>query len=205
MRVEAAKRALDLQPGRDDHPIDIDRPGAQSQPWQQVAHHRRIEGLQAADGRHREVGQPPTQRPRGRHHADPREALEDRVVRHVRQMAQAAAADDHQPDHQPHHRDDPEVAPPRAAGPRLAHLSVEVDAPHVAREQLQPRVRREGDVIEFQRKIPIDTGAQIGSSSSHVWWPFVGGRNGWVTPPFNHNGRPFSITKCHSWLNGMSH
>ena len=77
----------------------------------------------------------------------------------------------------------------QSPSPRLAHLSVEVDAPHVAREQLQPRVRREGDVIEFQRKIPIDTGAQIGSSSSHVWWPFVGGRNGWVTPPFDQRRR----------------
>jgi hypothetical protein len=44
-------------------------------------------------------------------------------------------------------------------------------------------------------EIPIDSRAQIGSASSHVRWPFVGGMKSWVAPLFNHNGRPFSITK----------
>ena len=37
VRVEAAKRPLDLQPRRDDHPIDIDRPRAQPESRHQLA------------------------------------------------------------------------------------------------------------------------------------------------------------------------
>ena len=62
------------------------------------------------------------------------------------------------------------------------------------REQLPARHTscRATSLKPFQRQIPIDTRCQISFSSSHVQWPFVCGRRVGVTPPFNHNGRPFS-------------
>jgi hypothetical protein len=54
-------------------------------------------------------------------------------------------------------------------------------------------------------EITIDTSPQIGFSSSHVKGPFVEEVEGWVTPPFNHNGRPFSIAKCHFIAKEMTH
>ena len=71
--------------------------------------------------------------------------------------------------------------------------------------EFQPGVRREANVIELQRQIPIDTGMQIGFSSSHGQWPLMCGRRRWVAPPFNHTGRPFSIPKRHCSLRKMTH
>ena len=205
MRVEAAKRSLDLQPGRHHHAVDIDRPRAQPQPGQQVAHHGRVEGLQAAAGRHREVRQPPTHGPRRRHDAYAREALEDRVVRHVGQVAQAPAADNHQPDEHPHHRDHAEVAPPRHAGKRVAHQTIEASRAQVAPEQFQPGIRREHDVREFQGKISVDTGRQISFSSSHVSWPFVAGMRSWFAPSSKPQRKAFFNFKVAFDARRMTH
>ena len=148
-----------------------------------------------SDGRHREVPQPPTQGPRRRDHPHAPEALDDRGVRHVAQVAQPAAPDDQLSDHDAHHRHDAEVAPRRTTGKRVSHQTVEVDAAQVAREQFQPGVRRERHVIEFERKIPIDTGRQISFSSSHVPWPFVCGRTTVTAVEQNHatHGKGLSL------------
>ena len=76
-------------------------------------------------------------------------------------MAQAAATDHYQPDEHPHHRDHAEVTPPRHVGERVAHQAIEPSRAQIAREQFQTRIRREGDVIEFQWQISIDTGLKI--------------------------------------------
>ena len=110
--------------------------------------------------------------PRGGHDAHVAEPLEDRVVGDVGQMPQAPAANDHQPDEHPHHHHHPEVAPARQVGKRLAHQLIEATGAQVALQEFQPGVRREANVIELQRQIPIDTGMQIGFSSSHGQWPF---------------------------------
>ena len=89
-------------------------------------------------------------------------------------MPQAPAANDHQPDEHPHHHHHPEVAPARQVGKRLAHQLIEATGAQVALQEFQPGVRREANVIELQRQIPIDTGMQIGFSSSHGQWPFEG-------------------------------
>ena len=95
--------------------------------------------------------------------------------------------------------------PPREVGKRLAHQLIEATGAQVALQEFQPGVRREANVIELQRQIPIDTGMQIGFSSSHGQWPFMCGRRRWVAPPFNHTGRPFSIPKRHCSLRKMTH
>ena len=205
VRVVAPRRPFDLQPRRHDDAVHIDRPGAQPQRGQQLAHDGRVEGLEAGDRPHREVPQPPTQRPRGGHDAHVAEPLEDRVVGDGGQMPQAPAANDHQPDEHPHHHHHPEVAPARQVGKRLAHQLIEATGAQVALQEFQPGVRREANVIELQRQIPIDTGMQIGFSSSHGQWPFMCGRRRWVAPPFNHTGRPFSIPKRHCSLRKMTH
>jgi len=47
------------------------------------------------------------------------------------------------------------------ARPRANHR-VEPHPAQIRLEQLQPGIRRELDVIELQRQIPIDTGMQLG-------------------------------------------
>ena len=95
-------------------------------------------------------------------------------------MPQAPAANDHQPDEHPHHHHHPEVAPPRQVGKRLAHQLIEATGAQVALQEFQPGVRREANVIELQRQIPIDTGMQIGFSlvsrsvAFHVWKKALG-------------------------------
>ena len=54
------------------------------------------------------------------------------------------------------------VAPARQVGTRLAHQLIEATGAQVALQEFQPGVRREANVIELQRQIPIDTGMQIG-------------------------------------------
>jgi hypothetical protein len=63
-------------------------------------------------------------------------------------------------------------------------------------QQFQARVGRELHISEVERKIAVDTGLQIGFSSSHCWWPFVSWLIGWVAPPFNHKRKAFSISMC---------
>ena len=140
MRVVAPRRPFDLQPRRHDDAVHIDRPGAQPQRGQQLAHDGRVEGLEAGDRPHREVPQPPTQRPRGGHDAHVAEPLEDRVVGDGGQMPQAPAANDHQPDEHPHHHHHPEVAPARQVGKRLAHQLIEATGAQVALQEFQPGV-----------------------------------------------------------------
>ena len=118
VRVVAPRGPFDLQPGRHHDAVHIDRPGAQPQRGQQLTHDGRVEHLEAGDRAHREMPQPPTQRARGRHHAHVPEPLEDGVVRDVGHVAQAPAADGHQPDQHPHHRHHAEVAPARQVGRR---------------------------------------------------------------------------------------
>ena len=47
VRVVAPRRPFDLQPRRHDDAVHIDRPGAQPQRGQQLAHDGRVEGLEA--------------------------------------------------------------------------------------------------------------------------------------------------------------
>ena len=81
------------------------------------------------------------------------EPLEDRVVRDVGHVAQAPAADDDQPDQHPYHRDHPKVAPARQVGEGVTDQAIEVARAQVAPEQLQPGIRRQADVTEFQGQI----------------------------------------------------
>ena len=76
-------------------------------------------------------------------------------------MPPAPAANDHQPDEHPHHHHHPEVAPARQVGKRLAHQLIDATGAQVALQEFQPGVRREANVIELQRQIPLDTGMQI--------------------------------------------
>jgi hypothetical protein len=118
VRVEPAERPLDLQPRRDDHAIDIHGHGVQAQPRDDVRNHRGIQRLQPLDGLHRELRQPAADRARRRQDLQLAEAAEQRVIRDVRDVVQAPAADHQQPNQQAHHRHDPEVAaegPPRNA------------------------------------------------------------------------------------------
>ena len=197
MRVEPAEGPLDLQPGRDHHAVDIDRPRAHAQRRQHARDHRRVDRLQPCDGRHREPLQPPTHRARRRHHLDLAEALEQRVILDEGEMPQPPAAHEQQPHQHPHHRHRPEVTPGGHPGHGVADRRIEAGRAQVAAEQLEPGIRGQRDVGELELHISIDSGSQIGSASSHVRWPFVVEVEGWVTPPFNHNARPFSISKCH--------
>jgi hypothetical protein len=65
-------------------------------------------------------------------------------------VSQPPAADDHQPDHQPHPRDRTEVAPAGRPGTGGADRRIEPRGPQVLPEQLEPGVRGERDVREFQ-------------------------------------------------------
>jgi hypothetical protein len=196
MRVEAAEGAFDLQARRHDDPVHIDRPRAHAQRGEDARDHRRVDLLQAGDGRHREALQPPTHGAGRRQNLDLAEALEHRIVLEIRQMPQSPTADDQQPGHQPHHRHGAEVAPAGRPGTRRANGRIEARRAQILPEQLEPGIRGERDVREFQLQIPIDSRPQIGSASSHVRWPFGVDTEEWVAPSFNHNGRPFSISKC---------
>jgi len=193
MRIEASTRAVDLQPGRHDDAVDIDRDRAQPQPRHDLRDHRRVHPLPPLDGRHGEGRQPPTDGPRSRHHAHLAEATEDRVIGRVREVAQAPPADHEQPDQQPHHRHGPKVAAQRRVHKRIAHHAIEVDATQVLLEQLEACVGRELNIAELEREIRVDTAGQIGFSSSHCRWPFGRGRRVWLAPPFNHKRKAFSI------------
>ena len=195
MRVEPAKGAFDLQPGRDHHAIDIDRDRAESERRHHARNHAGVQILQAANGRHRELLQPAADRAGGRQPAEPREPAEQRVVRHIRHMAQPAPADDQQTDQQPDHRDHPVVAPWGRAPEDLTDQRVKAGAPQIPREQFQPGIRRQRDVVELERQIAIDTGLQIEFSLSHAQRRFVVDSGRLVALPFNHNGGPFSISK----------
>jgi hypothetical protein len=193
MGIESPEGAFHLQPGRDHHPVHIDRPRLHAQRRQHARDHGRVDGLQQRDGRHRESLQPSTRGPRRGYHLDLTEPSEQRIILQKRQVSQPSAADDQQRDQHAHHGHGAEVAPPARPATRMAHRRVEPGAAQVAAQQLQPGIRRERHVRE--RQIPIDSGSQIGSASSHVRWPFVAGVKGWLAPLFNHNGRPFSISK----------
>jgi hypothetical protein len=173
MGIEAAERPLHLQARRDDDAVHVHRHGVQPQARDDVRDHRRVQRLQALDGRHRELRQPAAHGPRRRQHLQLAEAPKQRVVRDVRHMVQSAPPDQQQSDEQAHHRHDAEVADQRRAPERRANHAVEPHPAQIALEQLQPGIRRELDVIELQRQIPIDTGRQIEFSSSHCRWPFV--------------------------------
>ena len=205
MRVEPAEGPLDLQPGRDHHAVHIDRPGAQAQRPHHAGDHRRVDLLQPVDRGHGEGLQPATHRARRRQDLHLTEAPDQRIIVEEGEVPQPPAAHHEQPDHQAHHRRRAEVAPAAGAGERLTNHGVEAGRAQVAAEQLQPGIRGECDIGELQGQIAIDTRGQIGSSSSHGRWPFVVGRTGWITPPFNHNGRPFSMTNCRARPGEMSH
>jgi hypothetical protein len=138
-----------------------------------------------------ELRQPPTRRARRRDHLQLAEPLEHRVVGDIGEVPQPSPSDDQQPDQQAHGRDRPEIAAERRAGEGLANQRVEPDAPQVLIDQFQPRIRRELHVPEIERQIPIDSGCQIGFSSSHCRWPFVRGRRVGLAPPFNHKRKAF--------------
>jgi len=78
-------------------------------------------------------------------------------------------------------------------GTGLADQRVEAGLPQVLPEHFQAGIGRECHVPKFQAEIPIDTGGQIGFSSSHDQRPFVRVRKRWVTPPSTPDGRPLSI------------
>ncbi len=180
MGIEAAEGAFDLQARRHDDPVHIDRPCAHAQRGQHARDHRRVDRLQARDRRHREPLQPATHRARRRHDLHLAEALEQRIVLNIREVAQPPAPYYQQPDQQPHHRHDAEIPPPgqpRTGGP---DGRIEPSRAQILPEQLQAGIRGERDVRELQLEIPIDSRAQIGSASSHVRWPFVDARRvGW--------------------------
>ena len=201
MGIEPAEGPLDLQPGRDDDAIHIDRPGPDPQRRQHARDDHRVDGLQRGDGPHREGLQPAAQCAGRRHQADLAEPTEHGIVLHEAHVAQATAAHHQQRDQQAHHCHRAEVAPRGRASKRGADHRIEARRPQVPAEQLEPGIRRERHVCEFQWQIPIDSGSQIGSASSPVRWPFVDGVKGWLAPLFNHNGRPFSISHCRHGLN----
>jgi hypothetical protein len=195
MRVEAAEGAFHLQPGRDHHAVHIDRDRPQPERRQPPRDHAGVQILQSTDGRHRERFQPATDRA-GRWQAlEPREAAEHGIVGDIGDMPQATPADHEQADQQSHHRHDAVVTPSGVPAKHLAHQGIEACPSEIAAEQLEACVRRQCDVAELQRQITIDTRRQIEFPLSHGQRPFVVDVEGWVAPPFNHNGGPFSISK----------
>jgi hypothetical protein len=128
MGIKPAEGALDLQTGRDHHAVHINRPRAHAQRREHARDDRRVDRLQGHDSRHREPLQPPTRGARRRHNLDFAEALEQRIVLEIREVAQASAPHDQQPDHQSHHRSRTEVAPPRRPGTRRADRGIEAVA-----------------------------------------------------------------------------
>jgi hypothetical protein len=90
-------------------------------------------------------------------------------------MPQPSAPEHDGGEQQANHRHLAEVAAQRRVGARVPDQLIEVRLSQIPAEQLQARVRRQRDVPEFQPEIPIDTGRQIESSSSHRQWPFVAG------------------------------
>lgn len=195
MRVESPEGSLDLPACRHHHAVHIDGPRAEAQRRQHARDHRGVDLLQPLDAGHRERLQPAAERAGRRHDVDLAEPPEQGIVLNEGHVPQTPAAHDQQPDQQADHRHGPEVAPRGESGKRGAHDRIEARGPQIPAEQLQPGIRGERDVPEFQRQIPIDSCAQIGSASSHVWWPFVVAMEEWVAPSFNHNGRPLSISK----------
>ena len=205
MGIEPPEGPLDLQPGRPHHAVDIDRPGAQAQRPHDAGDHGRVDPLQSVDRGHGEGLQPATHRARRRQDLHLAEALDQRIVVEEGEVPQPPAAHHEQPDHQSHQRGHAEVTPAPGADKRLADHRVEASRAQVAAEQLQPCIRGESDVGELQGHIAIDTRGQIGSSSSHGRWPFVVGMRSGFAPSSNHNGRPFSITKCRVCPEEISH
>ena len=179
MRIEAAEGAFDLQARRHHHAVDIDRPRAHPQRGEHARDDRRVDRLQVRDRRHREPLQPPTHRARRGHDLHLAEPAEQRIVLDEGEVAQPPAR------RRPAARSAVAPSPtapksPQPGVPAHAARTVALNpvAAQVPPEQLQPGVRRERDVREFQREIPIDSCPQIGSASSHVRWPFVDGRKG---------------------------
>ena len=125
----------------------------------------------------------------------PAKSPKQRVGLHIGQVAQPAPANDQHRNQQSDHRHRTEVGPCPGAGKRLAHELVELYRAQVPIEKLKPRIRRQRNIPELELQISVDTRDQIGFSSSHYQWPFVGLEGLVLQPPFNHNGRPFSI--CH--------
>jgi hypothetical protein len=195
VRVVPSERALHSQPGRDHHAIDIHRDRVQPQAGDDVLDHGSIQRLEPFDRLHRELREPPTHRARRRQHLQPTQAQEDRIVSHIAHVVQAPAADHEQPDQQSNHGDNTEVAAQARASKSASDPIVETHRTQIAIEQLQSRVGRQLDLPELELKIAVDTGLQFGVSSSHLQWPFVRGLKVWVAPSFNHNERPFSISK----------
>ena len=195
VRVEAAKRAFDLLPRRHHDTVHIDRQRAETERGQHPRDDARVEILQPADGGHREHLQPAADGPRRRQVSEPGEAAEQWIVGDIRHMPQSATADHQQAQQQPHHRHEAVVAPRRGTTKDLAHQRVEPRLAEIPREQFEPGVRGQRDVAEVQRQIAIDTRLQIEFPLSHCQRPFVVDVEGWVAPPFNHNGGPFSISK----------
>ena len=161
--------------------------------------------LQARDGRHRKPLQPPTDRPRRRHDLHLAEAFEQRVILDEGEVPQPSAADDQQSNQQAHHRHGPEVAPRGRPGTGVADHTIEPRGPQVAPEQLEPRIRGQRHVREFQLQIPIDSGAQISSASSHVRWPFVDGLKGLVGTSLQPQRKAFFNFKLSTRPEFLSH
>jgi hypothetical protein len=176
-----------------------------SQRCQHARDDRGVDGLEVADRRHRERLQPAAQGARRRHDAHFAEPAEHRLVLDEGQVPEPAAADHQQRDQQPDQRDGAEVAPGGRAGKRGAHHGIEAGRPQVPTEQLEPGVRREVHVREFQLQITIDSGSQIGSASSHVRWPFVDGVKGLVGTSLQPQRKAFFNSKASFALRTMTH
>ncbi len=113
---------------------------------------------------------------------------------HKREVTHTTTTDNEQTNQKTDHGYDTEIRPASPTGKCFSYQSIEAQCAQVAAKQLQPGIGRQGDISKLQLQISVDTSGQIGFSSSHIWWPFVGGRRVGFTPPFNHNGRPFSIS-----------
>lgn len=154
MRIEAAKRPLDLRAGGDDGAVDVDRQARYPAGGQCFEDELVIQSHEGRERGLRELLEPVTDRARARDSGHAAEPCNQRIAGQVAEMLQAARANVEERDQEQRKACTAIVA--RERRQRAAQPSRDVKGSEVAADELQPAIRREPLPHKLDGQIILD-------------------------------------------------
>jgi len=174
MRVESTERSLHLQTCGYHRAVHINCECAKAKRANDLRDYLGVERTQTLQRWPFEVLQPAAKGPVGGQTPKTAESQKEGIPVEKSDMAQPPPSYYDKTQKEPNHGDNAVITSQRGTCQVPAYQSVESPESKVSGQQLQARIGGQARLRELDSNFSIDTTAQIGFSSSHGKWPFVG-------------------------------